>query len=453
MPDDSRDILGGLNVAAGSQAVDPRAAVTAAVRASAARGGAAGRTTVPGTVRALADRLGTPERIFNWVRSNVVFEPGWGSVLGADGCFQIRRCDAHDTSSLLLSLLAARNIPARYVTGLVDVDAGVFRSAAGDVASNTAASQIAVVTGWPHETIGGGKIRLAHVWVEADLTGRGAFLPLDAALKPHLFTPPAARAVDATTRAAALADTITFDPATATLTNFDAQAFDARAQDVSDALLAEVGPEPVLRTPDAVRLVGELTGSLRAKVHAVSLSKGAAPLGDIVSIAGRDQTLPDSVRHRLEVSFVAGAGAGAGDGTVTTTIPLDETDDTRLTVDFAAATPTDADEVARYGGLWSTPPGEVALRPTLLMAGEAKLIGAPIAFTAFQQVHTRVLRPNGTVTANVSNFLRAGSVGALVVNPVRVGIGSLTTSSTRVGGLADRFTTPRPGTVTGDELH
>ncbi len=55
-----------------------------------------------------------PVKIFNYVRNNIDFEPYYGAKKGSVGCLQEALCNDKDTSSLLIALLRASGIPARY---------------------------------------------------------------------------------------------------------------------------------------------------------------------------------------------------------------------------------------------------------------------------------------------------------------------------------------------------
>lgn len=73
-------------------------------------------------IRAKALELGNdPLRIYQWVRNNVEFVPTWGSIQGAQMTLQTRQGNAFDTSSLLVALLRAAGIHARYVTGTIEL--------------------------------------------------------------------------------------------------------------------------------------------------------------------------------------------------------------------------------------------------------------------------------------------------------------------------------------------
>jgi transglutaminase superfamily protein len=449
--------------------------------------GASGAAAPSARLDRLAHRLhDDPERIYNWVRGNVTFEPGWGSVLGAEGCRQTLTCDAHDTSSLLLALLEAAGYDARYVTGVVDVDARLFKSVVGDMHTLAAASKAADSSGWPHRVRPDGRhVRIAHVWVEVDLADgprrwgarvshrketkpwadcrhsighhhpfsrcrRHVYVPLDAALKPHRFSPPKPLPFDTRAFARDLAATFTYDPGAAAITGFDGAAFDARLAAATNATFAGLERRRP-GTPGWTRKLRDLLGTLKPDVRRLPVGRAAgsvrtAPAGAIVKISGRDEVLPDSVRHRVEVGF---PGAGAGP---VTSLYLDRLPGARLTVDFGAADQAAVDAVAAAGGPWAVAPRSILMRPVLLLDGEAVLTGAPIPFTDFQEVDARVIRPDGVVDSEATNFLRAGGVGALVIDPVRVGAGTLDVVGDRVDALARRLKAG-PATLTFDRFH
>lgn len=73
-------------------------------------------------IRALAQSLKySPVQIYQWVYDNIKFEPYYGSLKGATGTLYAKAGGATDQASLLIALLRASNIPARYVKGQVAV--------------------------------------------------------------------------------------------------------------------------------------------------------------------------------------------------------------------------------------------------------------------------------------------------------------------------------------------
>lgn len=154
-------------------------------------------------IQAKALELGEdPVEIYNWVRNNIEFIPSYGSIQGADYTLRSGRGNAFDTASLLIALLRASNIPARYAYGTVEIPAEKVMNWVGGVNVPEAAQQLLGQGGIPNVAlVSGGKvthIKLEHVWVEVWVDyfpGRAAkhkigdtWVPLDASFKQYEFT-------------------------------------------------------------------------------------------------------------------------------------------------------------------------------------------------------------------------------------------------------------------------
>ncbi len=123
-------------------------------------------------IKALAAQLHNNSiDIYTWVHNNIRFIPSYGSIQGAQHTLETKQGNAIDTASLLIALLRAANIPARYAYGTVEIPATKVMNWVGDAKTPEAAQAILGMGGVP--TIGrveGGKIatfKLEHVWVEA----------------------------------------------------------------------------------------------------------------------------------------------------------------------------------------------------------------------------------------------------------------------------------------------
>ncbi|QSX78299.1 RHS repeat-associated core domain-containing protein [Agrilutibacter solisilvae] len=156
-------------------------------------------TSITPQIQALADELGhNPVRIYNWVHNNIDFVPGHGAIQGAGLTLRSRQGNATDINSLLVSMLRASGIPARFVYGTVDVPiaravswlrARNMNDALGLVQMGGIPSTLMMMNGQPHA------LRLQHMWVEAfiDFTpSRGAinrepdaWIPMDASFKQY----------------------------------------------------------------------------------------------------------------------------------------------------------------------------------------------------------------------------------------------------------------------------
>ncbi|MFO7604136.1 MAG: transglutaminase domain-containing protein [Gammaproteobacteria bacterium] len=112
-----------------------------------------------------------PIQIYHWVRNNVEWLPTWGSMQDAETTLGSRRGNAFDIASLLIALLRASGIPARYAHGTIDLDAERFKNWMGGFTSIDAAADFAASGGIPTDAYisGGviGHVKIEHIWVEA----------------------------------------------------------------------------------------------------------------------------------------------------------------------------------------------------------------------------------------------------------------------------------------------
>ena len=143
-----------------------------------------------------------PVKIYQWVRNNIEFIPSYGSIQGAEYTLQHGKGNAFDTASLLIALLRAANIPARYAFGTVQMPADKVMNWVGNVSTPEAAGNLLGQGGIPNiGMVSGGKVnhtKLEHVWVEAWIDyqpSRGAvhrvgdsWVPMDASFKQYEYS-------------------------------------------------------------------------------------------------------------------------------------------------------------------------------------------------------------------------------------------------------------------------
>ncbi|AXQ29710.1 transglutaminase domain-containing protein [Solimonas sp. K1W22B-7] len=142
-----------------------------------------------------------PVEIYNWVRNNIDYIPSYGSIQGSQLTLDKKAGNAFDTSSLLVALLRAAGVPARYVYGTVDVPAEQLMNWIGGFTNPDAAQNLLGQGGIPNVALTQGgvtkAIRIEHVWVEAFVDyfpSRGAknrepdaWVPMDASFKQYLY--------------------------------------------------------------------------------------------------------------------------------------------------------------------------------------------------------------------------------------------------------------------------
>ncbi len=154
-------------------------------------------------ILAKAQELGyNAVNIYNWVYNNIEYVPTYGSIQGADMCLQTMQCNDMDTASLLIALLRASNIPARYIYGTIQLPIQQIMNWVGGFSDRMSALEIMAQGGVPITgEVAGGKIvaaKIEHEWVEAYVNyfpSRGArngpgneWIPLDASYKQYTYT-------------------------------------------------------------------------------------------------------------------------------------------------------------------------------------------------------------------------------------------------------------------------
>ena len=157
-------------------------------------------------IKSLAQTLAhNPHKIYQWVHDNIYYVPTQGSVQGAQDTLDKKSGNAVDTASLLIALLRASNIPARYVTGTVDIPTAQALNWVGGAQTVDAAQQIWGQGGVSNVALVSGAqtkaLRIEHTWVEALIQyqpGRGTrhtpgqstpdtWVPLDGSYKQYTF--------------------------------------------------------------------------------------------------------------------------------------------------------------------------------------------------------------------------------------------------------------------------
>ncbi len=140
--------------------------------------------------------------IYNWVYNNIEYVPTYGSIQGADMCLQTMQCNDMDTASLLIALLRASNIPARYVYGTIQLPIEQVMNWVGGFTDPKSALEFMAQGGVPITgEVAGGQIvaaKIEHVWVDAYVNyfpSRGTrngpgneWIPLDASYKQYTYT-------------------------------------------------------------------------------------------------------------------------------------------------------------------------------------------------------------------------------------------------------------------------
>jgi hypothetical protein len=363
-------------------------------------------------IRARAEALHkNPVEIYNWVRNTLEFLPTYGSIQGADLTLQTRRGNAFDTASLLIALLRASNIPARYVYGTIQVPADQVMNWVGGVTTPEAAQSLLGQGGIPNVAlVSGGKIvafKLEHAWVEAWVDyepSRGAvnrvgdtWVPLDGSFKQYQYTqgidlasePPfnLQPVKDAFTR------TLIGDDAEGWISGVDTAAFDAALLNANAEIHAWFDR---LESEDRWWQVEQ---TIIAQYFPVLM--GSLPY-TVITNSGAYSGLPTSLRKAFRFDLYATeTDRSIGSPALTYSASLPQLAGKRLTMAFAPASEADFNLIASYlptltdgqllapEQLISTLPGYlVRLNPVLLL-NEKVVARSDLSVTLGQDVFTR----------------------------------------------------------------
>ena len=129
-------------------------------------------------ITALARSLeNDPDRIYHFVRNSIAFEPQFGLHKGADGVLLDGSGGAFDQSQLMIELLRASGVNARYTMGTIQL--GPEASSILRVNSARQACELLAVAGTPGTVNGSSgcssmsgavsSVNMMHVWVEAQI--------------------------------------------------------------------------------------------------------------------------------------------------------------------------------------------------------------------------------------------------------------------------------------------
>ncbi|HZM52338.1 MAG TPA: transglutaminase-like domain-containing protein, partial [Vicinamibacteria bacterium] len=397
-------------ISAGELKVKAPALVTPALAAGAtATASSPDDTTigpVPAILKQAAATLAGPVDVYEWVRNTIRPELYHGAMKGAERTYAEGSGNDADTAALLIQMLRAKGIPARFARGTVEMPGTTLQAIVG-TASVEQAVRALDRAAIPHETVmrssGIASVKLERVWAEAyvpyanyrgavmDQHGK-AWVPLDAGFKR--LSPP--RVVD--------------PQRDLTL--------DVRSL-VGDYLLDGQGGQP--GTPREVvrdRIVQRLAEAGSGLSYEEFLNRRdlfAENLGLLPSTLPYRPTgapevsyeIQDSLRHTVHFKVET------ADRTVLdATLPVADLLGRRLTLSYVPFAPEDEDLARQFGGLLKTPPYLAQVKPILksggvdLVAGTGPVgLGVKVAFTL--EFHT----PGGTQI--VTNDVVAGNLTAV----------------------------------------
>ena len=382
-------------------------------------------------------------RIYEFVRNDIETEYYAGAMKGALGALRQKSGNDVDQASLLIALLRASSLPARYVHGVIRLP--IERVATHLGISNTAdalrVTAALSAAGIAHQPItAGGRVTAVEVestWasVYAPYTNyRGAmvdasgpvWIPLMPAIKDVAFEPAGRTLRDIQT------------PVDNLVADYLAQPQTHRSEAYLEAALTAGAPEgESVSTEASRRLVPLRLGLLPATLPV-----------DIVTVTEETPVLDETRQQRLR--FVARAGVqNSAPIILDHAVPVAEAASGRLTLSYLPATAEDQRIANLYGGLDYAPAYLIKLRPQLkrngrliALATEALDTGAPYRF----EIH--LMGPAGN--EQVAHTLISGAYHAIGVTAQRVTLSPWTPMILAIRNFSRRSALPRPPSSTAN---
>lgn len=373
-------------------------------------------------IQALAQSLGSPIAIRNWVYDHIEFTPTFGSIQGSALTLLNRRGNAFDIASLTLALLRTSGTPARYVRSVIELPVDQIQNWL-DAPTPEMALDLMQKGGIPSAgVIIAGRlsaIRFEHVWIEAYvdfIPSRGAinrvpdqWVPLDVAFKQFDYTPALPWREDSRQpRIAAIQQFI--QPlqidAAGGVTGFDFDRLDVDLKAIAtDFTTSYTSANPNLHGEDlydqrAVRPVDSL------------ILEGSLPFPLRSATVARYSDLPVALRQIVRIRFYADQTSVNLDApTQQADVPLVRIGTKRLSVDYEGATPADSQTLAQYAtsGAASLPLGQINVRGQVRLGSEVLLDAGVVRMGTLQFWRADIRDTHGNLSATEPYRFAAGS--------------------------------------------
>lgn len=439
-------------------------------------------------IRAKALELGnSPLKIYEWVRNNVEFVPTWGSIQGAQMTLLTKQGNAFDTASLLIALLRAAGIHARYVTGTVELPIATVMNWAGGFTDPLSALDFISSGGIPTKgLVSGGKIvaaRMEHVWVEAFIDyipSRGAkhvqgqgdtWVRLDPSFKQYNFTQgidiKSAVPFDAQSFLTQIQASATINETQGYVTGVNSLLVQQTMQDYQTQVQNYIQQNH----PDAT--VGDVLGRKEIVKQEFPYLLGTLPYRTAVkgsTFAG----IPDSYRHKLsfnvkkdtvDLSAYDPDAPEPVDNSLRIAKSLPELAGKKITLSYSPATAQDEAIINAYlpkPHADGTPiqPNElpsqlpaylINVKPELRIDGQVVATGEPIGLGG-TNIFTMTISDPAYGSSQIVNYIDAGVYQAIGLNMGRISQEQLTGLKAKLEATKTRLQNNDFGNLTKDDL-
>jgi transglutaminase-like putative cysteine protease len=357
--------------------------------------------------RAIAERASAlghnPIAIFEYVQTQIAPEFYHGALKGAESTLAGKGGNDVDQASLLIALLRASAIPARYVRGVIRLTDAEAQSWTG-VASARRAGEVLTRAGIPFTSVRQGGViaafQIEHTWVEAyvpyanyrgaplDAIGR-AWVPLDPSYKAWQVSAAQPIPSGLTFTGNALVASYLSAPQTLAPVDFYTKVLSDHLGQAAGGL----GLTDVLFTRTlAPAAAGLLPSTLPYQTVSVNLESAV---------------VPETLRHTARLLATGDSGTAFD-----VTVPVSELLGRRLTLSYVPATVEDQIAANAFLGIDNTPAYLLKLRPVLRMAGVIRGAGeTAVQMGALHRLTIELRTPRTSVS--IANDYVAGGYYAI----------------------------------------
>lgn len=311
-------------------------------------------------IKTLAESLNNnPVEIYTWVHNNIRFVPSHGSIQGAQYTLETRRGNATDTASLLIALLRAAGIPARYAYGTVEVPVEKVMNWVGGVTAPEAAQSLLGQGGIPNiALISGGKvrkIRMEHAWVEAYVDfepSRGVkniegdrWTPMDASFKQYEYSEGMSLEDNVPLDVQPLANSIEQNTVINEQEGWVQNIPQADIEQQLQQVQAEIETYINNQNPNAT--IGDVLGLQRIKILPPLPLSAGLPYDHIVTQQTFSE-VPDSLRHRFKYELATQSYGFPNEPFIKLNEPTVKLAGKKLALSFRPATEDDQEIIESY---------------------------------------------------------------------------------------------------------
>ncbi|MBI4600879.1 MAG: hypothetical protein HY721_02865 [Planctomycetes bacterium] len=353
-------------------------------------------------IETLAARLGQdPLRIYLHVRNGFRLEVYAGSLKGAQATLETGAGNDYDLSSLLVALLRASGLTARYARGTALIPArevtewlGLEDPAAANVILNSAGIQATAVL----ERAGGPihHYRIERVWVEVQVpsgrTGR-VWVPVDPAFKRHVIMP----------GIPGMLGTVPFDETDYLSRPWAELTYERYQEQVRRYLTTRFPATSIADVPLSAQAIPESLSALPRSLPFEVLG----PVSTFSAITG-------DMAHRVSVTLRHGTTA-----LFTSPLYIPEVSLERITLSYAPR-PSDQATVDGLGGLANVPAGLVSVIPRLKLAGAVAAEGPAVPYLDPVLLELEFHRPGNQPDGIARHDLKAGEWAAMGLEAFQV---------------------------------